>query len=166
MQNEEEKQKRVLAGIKDSLVDAERDLEAKKKYVRRDRAPPSASFSYLLSDLMCFLRLTLPHFRELAAATTRKTTVTGTLEESRARQTQLREREAQLADRQRDIRQQLGEKRQQAEQSKSGNKMIEALMKEKQAGRLPGIFGRLVRLLTLLDAPQKELMKAARWAAH
>ena len=70
----------------------------------------------------------------------------GTLDESRASQTQLRQREAQLADRQRDIRQQVGEKRQQAEQSKSGNKMLNALMKEKQAGRLPGIFGRLVCL--------------------
>ena len=40
MQNEEEKQRRVLAGITDSLVDAQRDLEAKKKYVRRASALP------------------------------------------------------------------------------------------------------------------------------
>lgn len=89
------------------------------------------------------LLLQAGQFRELAEANQRKPAVSQSLQEARAQLQQLRDQETQLVDRQRELQQQVGERRQQAEQSKSGGRMLDSLMKEKQDGRLPGIFGRL-----------------------
>jgi hypothetical protein len=57
-----------------------------------------------------------------------------------------REDEGRLRDEHRELNAQFQQARETAEQSKSGNKILNSLMDQKRRGDIPGIFGRLVRI--------------------
>lgn len=70
----------------------------------------------------------------------------GELNEAKAREI---EKTAQL----RKMRITFEEQRSAMQASKSSNRVLDALMKEKREGRIPGIFGRLVNIIDFYDGP-------------
>ena len=84
-------------------------------------------------------------FRELKTGKEMLPIVERHLNEAESALSTLRDRESTLGDQVHELQAFYEQKRQSAQEYKSSNRLNNALMREKIEGRIPGIFGRLVR---------------------